>query len=130
MNFIQQLAFILLVSAPLSSFAQTTTDEQKDVNVIRHLSIEANGFGGTIVIDVVDENNNPVYNYQAILVRKDEVIFDVPQEGPRSTFFENGKKITFEIRKEGYQSFLSTPFKTDPKMEMACYIKVTLKKEQ
>jgi len=127
MNFIQQLAFILLLSAPFTGFAQSTT-EKTDVNAIRHLSIEENGFGGTIVIDVVDENNIPVYNYQAILVRKDEVIFDVPQEGPRSTFFEDGKKITVEIRKEGYQSFLSKPFATDPKMEMACYIKVTLKK--
>ncbi len=116
-----------MLSAPLSGFAQSTT-EKTDVNVIRHLSIEENGFEGNIVIDVVDENNNPVYNYQAILVRKDEVIFDVPQNGPRTTFFEYGKKIAVEIRKEGYQSFLSKPFTTEPKMEMACYIKVTLKK--
>ena len=125
MNFIQQLTFLLLLSAPLSGFAQSTS-EKTDVNVIRHLSIEENGFEGNIVIDVVDENNNPVYNYQAILVRKDEVIFDVPQKGPRTTFFEDGKKITVEIRKEGYQLFKTKPFSTPEEMEMACVIKAIL----
>jgi hypothetical protein len=57
------------------------------------------------------------------------VIFDVPQKQSTCTFFEDGKKITIEIRKERYKNIKTAPFSTDKELESAQVIKIYLSEE-
>ena len=118
-------AVILLSCASVNeTWAQ---DEQG--YTIESLNIAENDFAGNIVIEVHDSQGSPVTDYQSILRESDEVIFDVPQTEYQCTFFKDGKKVTIEIRKEGYKTFRSQPFVTDEVWDNAQFIKITLMKE-
>lgn len=96
---------------------------------IENLNIVENGFEGNIVVEVYDNQMNPIYDYQSVLTENGEVIFNVPQKGHRCTFFEDGKSVTIEIKKGGYKTVKTKPFSTDDKMELANLIKIILEKE-
>jgi len=103
---------------------------QEDLNyTIESLSIAENGFTGNIIVEVYDNQGMPVKDYQSILRESGEVIFDVPQSEHQCTFFKDGKKLTVEIRKKGYKTFVSPPFATDDELENAQFIKIILGKE-
>lgn len=123
------LSFLTCLLFGSFGFAQITTEESVPNVTIQYLNIEENGFGGNIVVDVVDERNVPVTDYNSILRSGKEIIFDIPQTGPRVTFFEDGDNLTIEIKKNGYRSFRTKPFSIDEKMEQACVIKIVLLKE-
>lgn len=96
---------------------------------IEHLNIAENGFEGNIVVEVYDTQMNPINDYQSILAETGKVIFDVAQNGHRSTFFTDGKSVTIEIKKTGYRTVKTKPFSTDYEMELANFIKIKLEKE-
>lgn len=113
----------------MNGLAQKQAEKLILNETIQYLSIDQNGYGGNIVVNVVDEKNAPITDYQSILRSGEEIVFDVPQSGPVATFFEGGSDITIEIKKKGYRSFTTKPFSTDEKMEKACVIKIVLTKE-
>lgn len=96
---------------------------------MENLNITENGFEGNIVVEVRDNQMNPINDYQSILTENGKIIFDVPQKRHRCTFFKDGKSLTLEIKKEGYKTVKTKPFSTDDEMELANFIKITLVKE-
>jgi hypothetical protein len=111
-------------------FGQDTLKKNPTTEEIRYLNIVENGYGGNIILEVVDENNIPVTDYRSVLRSGDEIVFDVPQPGPRATFFKDGSGITVQIEKKGYETYFSKPITVDDQMEMACVIKIVLKKKE
>lgn len=121
-------AFVLLVNSVV--FGQDTLTKTMTIEEIRYLNIVENGFNGNIVLDVVDENNVPIEDYRTVMRSGDEVVFDVSQPGPRSVFYRDGNGLTLQIEKKGYETYFSKPLTMDDQMEMACVIKIILKKEK
>ncbi len=121
------IVYVLLVSSVL--FGQDTL-KTKSAEEIRYLNIVENGFNGNIVLDVVDENNVPLKEYRTILFAGEDVVFDVPQEGPRSVFYRDGSGLKVQIEKKGYKTYYSQPLTMDDRMEMACVLKIILVKEK
>jgi len=122
------LGMLILVGAP-AAFGQTETKTKSSTEQIQYQNIVENGYTGNIVLDVVDENNVPVTNYQSILYVGDQEIFNVTQEGPRSVFYRDGSGVKLKIEKKGYQTYVSPPLTMDDRMEMACVLKIVLVKE-
>lgn len=120
---------LVLLQIP-AVFGQDTLKKNQTIEEIRYLNIVENGYGGNIILEVVDENNIPVTDYRSVLRSGDEIIFDVPQPGPRSTFYKDGSGITVQIEKKGYETYFSKPITVGDQMEMACVIKIVLRKKE
>lgn len=113
-----------------TAFGQDTLKRVQTLEEIQYLNILENGYQGNIILEVVDEYNIPVNDYRSVLRAGDEIIFDVPQPGPRSTFYKDGSGLTVEIEKKGYDTYISKPITVSDQMEMACVIKIVLKKKK
>lgn len=121
-------ALVVLLRTP-ALFGQDTIKRIETKEEIQYLNMLEHGYDGNVVLEVVDENNVPLSDYHSILRSGDEVIFDTPQSGPRSTYFHDGSGFTIQVEKKGYQTYFSKPLTTDDQMENACVIKIVLKKE-
>ena len=122
-----KIALLVFACVP-AAYGQDTI--KKNQELILYRNILENGYEGNIILEVVDENDVPVSDYRSILMANDEIIFDVPQTGPRSTFYKDGSGLTLQIEKKGYDTYISKPITTDEQMEMACVIKIVLRKKE
>jgi len=130
MTLMKVFPFLVFIATLFSCGTTKEISSPKNTNYsIVNLNIVENGFEGNIVVEVYDNQMNPLNDYQSVLTENGEVIFDVPQKGHRCTFFEDGKSVTIEIKKEGYKTVKTKPFSTDVEMELANFIKITLEKE-
>ena len=123
-------AVILIISLASCRVTKITPTVSGATNYTMEMrNIKENKFEGNIVVEVYDTEKNPINNFTSVLREDGKVVFDVSQTGPRCTFYDNGKHMTIEIKKEGFESVKTEPFEIDEKMIEANFITVTLQRK-